>query len=202
MKKRKRKTFLLVILIIMILIFLFLNQKYPNDKFQEELIFFKWFSSGRGEKENTLLSKNQRNQNNQPYPSYRFEVSYKNIDFKDIYLVDTINQNTQVREKIAPGTEGTFEIVLQTNQKINYQIKFKSQNDKPQNLNFQIEGKDRKYTKLEDMEEELKGEMTNNKRIIIHWRWEYQTNKIEDIQDTKDGQKIKQYNFTISAIGE
>lgn len=202
MKKRKRKTFLLVILIIIIVIFLFLNKKYPNNKFQDELIFFKWFSSGRGEKESTLLSKNQRNQNKEPYPSYCFEVSYKNIDFKDIYLADTINQKTQVREKIAPGTEGTFEIVLQTNQKINYQIKFKSQNEKPQNLNFQIEGKDRKYAKLEDMEEELKGEMTNHKRIIIHWRWQYETSKIEDIQDTKDAQKIKQYNFTICARGE
>ncbi len=202
MKKRKRKTFLLVILIIIIVIFLFLNKKYPNNKFQDELIFFKWFSSGRGEKESTLLSKNQRNQNKEPYPSYCFEVSYKNIDFKDIYLANTINQKTQVREKIAPGTEGTFEIVLQTNQKINYQIKFKSQNEKPQNLNFQIEGKDRKYAKLEDMEEELKGEMTNHKRIIIHWRWQYETSKIEDIQDTKDAQKIKQYNFTICARGE
>lgn len=202
MKKRKRKTFLLVILIIIIVIFLFLNKKYPNNKFQEELIFFKWFSSGRGEKENTLLSKNQRNQDNEPHPSYCFEVSYKNIDFKDIYLANTINQKTQVREKIAPGTEGTFEIVLQTNQKINYQIKFKSQNEKPQNLNFQIEGKDRKYAKLEDMEEELKGEMTNHKRIIIHWRWQYEASKIEDIQDTKDAQKIKQYNFTICARGE
>lgn len=202
MKKRKRKTFLLVILIIIIVIFLFLNKKYPNNKFQDELIFFKWFSSGRGEKESTLLSKNQRNQNKEPYPSYCFEVSYKNIDFKDIYLANTINQKTQVREKIAPGTEGTFEIVLQTNQKINYQIKFKSQNEKPQNLNFQIEGKDRKYAKLEDMEEELKGEMTNHKRIIIHWRWQYEASKIEDIQDTKDAQKIKQYNFTICARGE
>ena len=60
----------------------------------------------------------------------------------------------------------------------------------------------KKVDNLEDSVQELKGEMTNNKRIIIHWRWEYQTNKIEDIQDTKDGQKIKQYNFTISAIGE
>ena len=63
MKKRKRKTFLLVILIIIIVIFLFLNKKYPNNKFQDELIFFKWFSSGRGEKESTLLAKNLRNQN-------------------------------------------------------------------------------------------------------------------------------------------
>ena len=199
MSKRKRKTFLLVILIIIIVIFLFLSKKYPNNKFQDELIFFKLFSLGEGENKNTLVSNNQ---NNQSYQSYSFHVSYKNIDFKNIYLVDTIKQNTQVREKIAPGTEGTFEIVLQTNQKINYRIEFKSQNDKPQNLNFQIEGKDRKYAKLEDMEKELKGEMTKNKKIIIHWRWEYEKNKAEDRQDTKDGQKIKQYNFTIFVIGE
>ena len=108
----------------------------------------------------------------------------------------------KVREKIAPGTEGKFEIILQANQNINYQIMFKSQNDKPKNLNFIIEGKDKKYTRLEDMEQDLKGEMTGNKRITIHWRWEYEINQTEDVQDTQDGQKIKQYYFTISAIGQ
>lgn len=199
MRKQKRKIFLLVILIIIIVIFLFLSRKDPNNKFQDELIFFKLFSARQGENENTLQSKNQKKSSYQPYI---FQVSYHNIDFKNIYLADTINDNTRVREKIAPGTEGTFEIILQANQNINYQITFKSQNDKPKNLNFEIEGKDRKYTRLEDMEPDLKGEMTGNKKITIHWRWEYEINQTEDLQDTQDGQKIKQYNFTISAIGQ
>lgn len=199
MTKQKRKIFLLVILMIIIVIFLVLNRKDPNNKFQDELIFFKLFSSGQGENENTLPSKNQ---NKSSYQPYIFQVSYHNIDFKNIYLADTINDKVKVREKIAPGTEGKFEIILQANQNINYQIMFKSQNDKPKNLNFIIEGKDKKYTRLEDMEQDLKGEMTGNKRITIHWRWEYEINQTEDVQDTQDGQKIKQYYFTISAIGQ
>jgi len=90
---------------------------------------------------------------------------------------------------------------LKTNKKIDYCIKFKSKNEKPENLKFQIQGKDRKYTRLEDMEQELKGEINKNKRIIINWEWEYDKNKIQDVQDTKDGETIKKYEFTIYAIG-
>lgn len=68
-------------------------------------------------------------------------------------------------------------------------------------MNFQIEGKDRKYAKLEDLEKELKGGFIGTKKIIIHWRWEYETEKAHDIQDTKDGENIKKYNFSIYAIG-
>ncbi len=74
-------------------------------------------------------------------------------------------------------------------------------NNKPENLVFQIEGKDRKYEKLEDLEKELKGEINENKKIVIHWEWEYEKNTLQDIQDTKDGENIKQYNFTIYASG-
>ncbi|MCI8383522.1 MAG: hypothetical protein HFJ33_01370 [Clostridia bacterium] len=100
------------------------------------------------------------------------------------------------------GTEGKFEILLKSNKKIKYQIQFKSQNEKPENLNFKIEGKDRKYLKLEEMEQELKGELNESKRICINWKWEYENNQTQDKQDTKDGQKIRQYNFTIYAVGE
>lgn len=69
-------------------------------------------------------------------------------------------------------------------------------------MKFQIEGKDRKYTKLENMEQELRGKMNGNKRISIHWIWEYEKNSMEDLQDTEDGERIQKYNFTIYAIGE
>lgn len=99
------------------------------------------------------------------------------------------------------GTKGAFEIDLETNKKIKYQIHFKSQNAKPKNLNFQIEGKDRKYEKLEDIEQELKGEISQNKSIIINWEWKYEKDEEQDIQDTTDGETIKQFNFLIYAIG-
>lgn len=196
MKKQKRKIILIIIANLIICIFLYLNRKNQNEEFQDELIFFKLFSSSEEATENTLIPENQL------YQTYSFKVSYKNIDFKDIYLADTINPNTLIREKIAPGTEGTFEILLESNTKKNYQIKFESKNNKPENLNFQIEGKDRKYKRLEDMEQELKGELNENKRIMIHWKWEYEKDSTQDLQDTKDGKIIKQYNFTIYVIGQ
>lgn len=100
------------------------------------------------------------------------------------------------------GTKGAFEIWLQTNEKINYQIKFESKNDKPKNLSFKIDEKDRKYERLEDMEQELKGEINENKKIVIHWEWEYEKDEMQNLQDTKDGENIKRYNFTIYAIGQ
>ncbi len=100
------------------------------------------------------------------------------------------------------GTEGAFEIILKANQEIKYQIKFESKNEKPKNLNFRMEGKDRKYQNLEDMEQDLQGTIKNNKKITIHWLWEYETNQDQNIQDTQDGEKLQQYYFTIYAIGQ
>lgn len=49
----------------------------------------------------------------------------------------------------------------------------------------------------------LNGTLTKNKekKITILWKWEYENGKTQDIQDTEDGTKIKNYNFTIYTIG-
>lgn len=89
-----------------------------------------------------------------------------------------------------------------TNEKIKYEIKFESKNQKPENLVFKIEGKDKKYKELKDMENDLKGEIEEDKVIKIIWEWEYESTGIQDKQDTKDGVDIKFYNFLIYAYGE
>lgn len=99
MKKQKRKVIFLVILILVLIILLTQisqKRKEPNTIFQDELIFFKWFSLKKEKKSDTYFSKNQ------VYPEYQFKVSYKDIDFKNIDLSDTIRQDTLVHEKIAP----------------------------------------------------------------------------------------------------
>lgn len=197
MNQQKRKIIIFVLIILILGSFLFLIRKNQDFNFQEEFIFFKLFSAKPEEKAENLFSENRTT--NQ---TYHFQVSYKNIDFKNIYLADTIKQNSLVQEKIAPRTEGDFEIVLQSNKKMNYRIQFKSSNEKPENLYFQVKGKDRKYKNLEDMEHILQGEFIENKRIMIHWKWEYEASKKENLQDTKDGQMISEYKFTIYAIGE
>lgn len=175
------------------------NQGDFKNQFQDQFIFFRWFSSKSEENEEVFKSKKQRDQKDQPYI---FEVSYHNIDFKEIFLIDTIQKDTSIHKKIAPGTEGGFEILLKSNKNIGYQIKFDSQNQKPKNLSFQIEGKDRKYEKLEEMEEELNGELIDSKKIKILWKWEYEKSKIQNLQDTKDGETLEQYNFMIYAMGK
>lgn len=52
------------------------------------------------------------------------------------------------------------------------------------------------------MEQELQGEITENKSIIINWEWKFEINTSENLQDTKDGEKLKKYNFTIYVIGK
>ena len=81
-------------------------------------------------------------------------------------------------------------------------MKIESKNDKPKNLNFKIEGKDKKYNSLEEMENELQGQITKNKSIIIDWEWKYENNTNENMQDTKDGENLKKYNFTIYVTGK
>ncbi len=196
MKKLKSKIILITLVILIVIIFLFQIQKNPNITVQEEFIFFKLFSRHQEEKEVDFLSEKQENS------TYDFQVAYQNIDFKDIYLADTIKTNTRVQEKIAPGTQGEFSILLQSNKKVNYRIQFKSTNEKPRNLYFQIKGNEKKYKDLEEIEKDLQGELFGNKRITIHWEWEYERNQEENLQDTKDGQTIVAYKFTIYAIGE
>ena len=212
MKNKKIKRILYLIIILILCIFIFLIIKNKNTKFQNDLIFFKSFHLGENRKNSNeynlieiLNSDNiihsSINNQKEKIQQYKFYVSYKNMDFKDVNLSNTINKNTLINEKIAPGTSGSFEILLETNQKIKYEIKFESKNDKPQNLYFKIEGKDEKYRTLEEMEKDLKGEIQKSKKITIDWEWEYEGNNIQNIQDTNDGTKIVKYNFTIFALG-
>lgn len=189
----------ITITILILCIFLFLKKKNQENGVQDDIIFFKIFSLGQ-EKHNEPIQVKAQTQ--EQHPQYIFSVTYKNTDFKEIQLCDTIEKETLIREKIAPGTKGKFEILLETTQTINYEIQFKSKNEKPKNLTFQIEGQDKKYETLEDLQENLKGEISQNKSIVINWQWDYEANNSQNLQDTKDGKNLRQYNFTIYAIGK
>lgn len=91
---------------------------------------------------------------------------------------------------------------METNEKTNYKIEIESNNKKPKNLNFNIEGKDKIYSSLEDLSKELRGTIQKNKTITIQWEWEYEKDEFNNKQDTLDGINLKQYNFSIIAFGE
>ena len=66
----------------------------------------------------------------------------------------------------------------------------RDKNKKPRNFEIYIK------------EIEGKIEEGKTKKIPVEWEWKYETNSIENKQDTKDGENIKQYNFEICIIGE
>lgn len=187
--KHKKTAFLLIVILIILLFFILFN-KFSKKEASDDIIFFKLFSQT---KQNSNTKENE----------YIFDFSKNNEISTNMNLWETVSRNTLINEKIAPGTEGEFEIKLKSNKSIYYEINFLSQNKKPKNLVFSIKGDNKRYSKLEDLRDELQGDLNKmeTKSIIIQWKWDYDTGAKEDMQDTKDGTSIKDYHFYIHATG-
>ena len=84
-------------------------------RYQFDIILFKVFNLGKENEINTKEIDSKKTQNlnqistdnmevktNEAIPKYYFNVSYKNIDSKNINLTDTINKDTLINKKIAP----------------------------------------------------------------------------------------------------
>ena len=127
--KKYKKIICTIILIIMLIIFGLLLKKVDANSQQDDILFFKLFGSS---------STSTSNVNNEIV----FDMSNKNKDTKNINLLETVNTQFLVQEKIAPGSEGNFSIKIVDNEKYeeakNYNITFKSKNAKPQNLYFYL----------------------------------------------------------------
>ena len=195
---KKVTKYILIILILVFIIFTFFSLKRTD--LIDDFIIFKLFSDSNVNLEKIKKEKLNLN-NSKEYPIYEFNVSYKKTKLEGINLLDTIDNKTLVKEKVAPGTKGNFTIRIKSNEDINYEILFNSLNEKPKNLIFEY--KDIKYQKLEDLQKDLIGKIAKKETIDINisWEWEYKISSKEDIQDTKDGEKLKNYNFTIETIG-
>lgn len=201
MKKKK----IFKILLILILIFLFIKMIFfknlSNSKIIEDFLFFKVLGDNLKVSEDIIDVKEKE---------YRLNVNYKNIDFRNINLAETINRKTLIYEKIAPGTRGSFNIILEANKNSKYKVVFNSINKKPQNLKFKANINNKEIGKantLEELQKYLIGYIRKNEKIDIrvNWYWEFEDNEDNeqnDKQDTKDAQYIKKYQFDINAIGE
>ena len=183
------------ILLIVILVFLCVIVKFK-------------INSKNVKKDDFLFLKIYQNQNKfQEKEEYTFMVNYKNKSFKSINLSDTLDQN--VSKKIAPGTSGKFNIVLNSNHNLKYRVEFKSKSDKPQNLNFIIivDGKNLFRTNnLDEVSGKISGKIAKNQKInlMVLWQWPYENEKDSnvDVQDTKDGKNIEKYQFEVTVFGE
>lgn len=193
MKKKKKRIGILVLFICIILICMFYSMRYIF--LQEDLIFFQMFHS---------IIKSERNSNNQKESKeIEFLVEYNHTKFKSLNLMETVHNKTLIYEKIAPGTSGNFNIVLKSKQNMQYMIQFESKNQKPSNLQFSITEKGKKQDSLEKLNEMLKGTILENQEKVmnIYWEWKYEGNREDNVQDTMEAKKIREYHFLIYVRG-
>jgi len=145
--------------------------------------------------------------------SWNFKVNEKEEQLQTISLKSTINNETLVNNKIAPGTEGDFKIKIDATGSevgINYIIKFENESKKPRNLKFTYEGNT--YNSITELQEVLSGVINANdqdkvKTLTIGWNWKYETGTLpqeieaNDIVDTKDAKEINNYTFDVIVSG-
>lgn len=156
-----------------------------------------------------------RGQGNASIASWNFAVKdNQDKQIQTINLASTVNDETLVNNKIAPGTNGEFIIKIDgrgSDVGIRYNIEISNETTKPQNLVYTYNGKE--YTNLSKLAEEASGEIPANvsendklKVIQVDWKWSYETGTSDaekannNQQDTKDS-KLGNYTFDIIVTG-
>lgn len=142
---------------------------------------------------------------------WSFKVGTEEEQIQNIKLANTVNKNTLVDGKIAPGTSGDFFINLDATGSevgVDYEVKFTNEQNKPSNITFLYSGQ--KYNSLSEITA-IKGkigvdEEHKSRRIQILWTWEYETGTGEeinknDVLDTQEGIADLDYSFDVSVIG-
>ena len=170
---------------------------------QEDLLFFQFFNS-RNPSDN--IAKEGIKENTKEETKIKvmyFTVQHKDKKLKALNLKDTVDNKTLVYEKIAPGTSGRFDILLISNEDLNYKIEFESKSEKPTNLQFYTSENGKSYHSLEELGEDLTGRVLRKeeKSIPIYWKWEYEISEEQDKQDTLEAKKIREYDFLIYVQG-
>lgn len=145
--------------------------------------------------------------------TWDFKVNGQKEQVQTISLGSTYDESTLVNGKIAPGTRGSFQIIVDgtgSDVGIDYKIKFLNENSKPQNLKFYYNEK--QYNSILELEDELSGTIDANaedktKTFTINWEWQYETgnNPTEiasnDKIDTQNAQEIENYTFNVNVSG-
>ena len=109
---------------------------------------------------------------------WSFKVNGQQTQMNSINLAQTYRQDTLKEGKIAPGTSGDFEIIIDATGAdvgIDYDITFTNEQSKPSNIIFTYDGKE--YSSLKQLESVLRGSIDANdnqkiKTKIIGWKWD------------------------------
>lgn len=145
--------------------------------------------------------------------TWDFKVNGQKEEVQTISLGSTYDSSTLVNGKIAPGTEGNFQIIVDATGSdvgIDYNIKFLNETSKPSNLKFYYQ--DEEYDSILKLGDVLSGtinadEENKSKTFDIKWKWDYQTgtNEMEitanDGVDTYDAERFTNYEFDIIVSG-
>ena len=144
---------------------------------------------------------------------WSFKVNGQDEEVQTINLPSTCNNETLIDNKIAPGTEGNFKIIVDgtgSDVGIDYSIKFENESTKPQNLKFKYDEKE--YNSIAELQEDLTGTINTNdpektKTLSIDWKWAYETGEnVEEIAqndkiDTQNAKSISNYTFDVIVSG-
>ena len=144
---------------------------------------------------------------------WSFLVNGEEESIQNMQLGSTCDDETLLDNKIAPGTQGEFNIEIDATGSevgLQYNVEFEEKTQKPRNLIF-IYNKST-YANLQDLEVALEGVIDANDEtkkisIPIQWKWEYETGndeglrETEDREDTEDGKMLQNYNFDIIVTG-
>lgn len=149
--------------------------------------------------------------------AWSFKVYGDNEQTQTVRLASTVNDQTLVNNKIAPGTKGSFVIKVDgrgSDVGIKYNFKLQKETQKPSNLLFTYSGIT--FRNLSELLEAAGGTIDANadenakvKQVVINWQWPYQTQTTSseeelaenDREDTQDGMNISNYSFDIVVTG-
>lgn len=144
---------------------------------------------------------------------------HNGVSTTTIDLGSTVNKDTLINGKIAPGTSGSFDVVINAGESetdLKYNVLVENEINKPENLYFKVAGDE---TIIMTLESALERAGLNTDQVIeydadvktisktIEWYWDYETAVFTtgddpDENDTKDGTNANNYTFTLSIIGE
>lgn len=145
-----------------------------------------------------------------------FDVNDATETLATIDLAKTYNKDTLVNGKIAPGTKGTFDLVINAGESdvgVKYDVVFSNEQNKPTNLKFKCNGEE-----LEKQTDGITGynsiftgtikpEDPRTVTLTIDWEWKYETNdngntiEQNDKVDTANGLTANDYTFDVIITG-
>ena len=142
--------------------------------------------------------------------TWSFKVNGQKEEVQTIQLASTCNNETLINNKIAPGTRGSFNILVDgtgSEVGIDYNIQFTNETTKPSNLKFT-----KQYNSITELEKDLSGTINANEEnktrtLKINWEWPYETGNNEneiaknDKIDTQNAQNIATYSFNVIVSG-